>query len=1168
MARRTKTETRRRRSVLAGAVFLLVFAVLGTAGTALADDPAGHTSAPWIASDKPDYNPGALVTLNGGSWQPGESVHINVNDDVGQSWTRNVDVSADADGNIVDSFNLPEWFVADYSITATGASGAVARAAFTDADVDITPTTATATVGDSRSYSAVGNNCTLSTYTWTAAGQGTTPGSASPTSGSASTFVITFTGAGTVRIDLNASGTNPRNQNACGGNAHVDVVVTGVTDTTAPTASITINGGDAWTNSSTGGVSLSLSGADSVGVTRYRVAETQAGLGAASDVAVSPAETSFSRTGVAFTLTGGEAASKSVWLRLCDAANNCADASDTIGWDKTAPTVAYTSASPAANAAGWNNTDVVATFTATDTLSGFAPGGASTKTGTSTTSGEGSAVTVASPAFTDLAGNTAATGAATSAAFKIDKTKPVITRKSADDSCSVPGDNGWCRGTQTAGFTATDATSGFAPSGALSVDFTQSSTANGSAVNIGSGTKTDLAGNVAEAIDAGPFRIDSAKPVITRKAAEDSCSLPGDHSWCRGTQTAGFTATDATSGFAPSGDLAVDFSQSSAANGSAVQISSGTKTDLAGNVADAIDAGPFKIDSVAPSLELRAAGNDCSDSGTNGWCKGTQTAGFSATDTTSGFDASGTSPYDFTQSTVTNGAAVTIASGAVSDWAGNSTASIDAGPFRIDSVAPALALRPGGDTCSDPGDNGWCKGTQTAGFSATDATSGLDASGTSPYDFTQSTGTNGGAVTIASGPVSDWAGNSTASIDAGPFKIDSITPVISDLGPTTNANTAGWYNHDVVNRFKVTDATSGPNAVCQTAFPDVVTGGRAQSKTTIGEGAAVKVSSSSCTDDAGNIADAIDSAAFQIDETKPEISDLGPTTSANGAGWYKTDVVNRFRASDMLSGPNASCQSAFPDVVTGGRAQSKTTIGEGAAIKVSSTSCTDNAGNIADAIDSAAFQIDKTAPSLQVSGAASGSSGVCSALPTRPTYDPSDVLSGLDGTQGDSWVTPGTPTGVGTYIYTAHATDRAGNASTETRTYVVTYGASVAASPFLQPINADGTSRFKLGSTIPVKFQALCNGSPVAGVVARMFVVKGDSQPDPGVDEPISTAASTTGNLFRYDGSSQHIFNLGTKLGYYDNPGGTRVTFAQGSWTLKIGLDDGTFRSVNMQLVR
>jgi hypothetical protein len=214
------------------------------------------------------------------------------------------------------------------------------------------------------------------------------------------------------------------------------------------------------------------------------------------------------------------------------------------------------------------------------------------------------------------------------------------------------------------------------------------------------------------------------------------------------------------------------------------------------------------------------------------------------------------------------------------------------------------------------------------------------------------------------------------------------------------------------------------------------------------------------------------------------------------------------------------------------------------------------------------FSVDTAIPVLHVSGSSSGSSyDVCQARPTRPTFSPEDLTSGLDGSEGDSWVVPSSSPGVGTYTYTAHATDNAGNTASESRTYGVTYGGSI--SPWLQPINTDGSSRFKLGSTIPVKFTATCNGVPLTNVVARMYVVKGDAQPDPGVDEAVSTAASTTGNLFRYDATAgQYIFNLSTKLGYL-NPGSMSSTsFTPGTWTLKIGLDDGSWRSVNVQLVK
>ncbi|MBA3407721.1 MAG: hypothetical protein H0U06_06630, partial [Solirubrobacterales bacterium] len=107
------------------------------AATARADVYVPADFVPSIWSDKADYAPGELVTLSGSQWGAGEFVHIRVNDDAGSTWSRDVDVTADGAGAISDSFNLPDWFVAEYSVTATGASGSVARTTFTDGNVRI-----------------------------------------------------------------------------------------------------------------------------------------------------------------------------------------------------------------------------------------------------------------------------------------------------------------------------------------------------------------------------------------------------------------------------------------------------------------------------------------------------------------------------------------------------------------------------------------------------------------------------------------------------------------------------------------------------------------------------------------------------------------------------------------------------------------------------------------------------------------------------------------------------------------------------------------------------------------------------------------------------------------------------------------------------------------------
>ena len=78
------------------------------------------TGPPTIASDKPDYEPGETVVLRGENWVAGELVHIRVNDDQGETWRRDVDVIANGEGKITDTFALPTTFVAVYTVTATG----------------------------------------------------------------------------------------------------------------------------------------------------------------------------------------------------------------------------------------------------------------------------------------------------------------------------------------------------------------------------------------------------------------------------------------------------------------------------------------------------------------------------------------------------------------------------------------------------------------------------------------------------------------------------------------------------------------------------------------------------------------------------------------------------------------------------------------------------------------------------------------------------------------------------------------------------------------------------------------------------------------------------------------------------------------------------------------
>jgi hypothetical protein len=143
---------------------------------------------------------------------------------------------------------------------------------------------------------------------------------------------------------------------------------------------------------------------------------------------------------------------------------------------------------------------------------------------------------------------------------------------------------------------------------------------------------------------------------------------------------------------------------------------------------------------------------------------------------------------------------------------------------KIDTVAPSVTLDPAADSCSAVGDNGWCRGIQTAGFTASDATSGL--AGASP--FTKNTTTNGSAVVVPSATVCDLAGNCNSGVDAGPFKIDSAGPILS--GTTFTLLNRGFVPADTFTSFpatagapiggfsgNVTDATSGVQTVTANA---------------------------------------------------------------------------------------------------------------------------------------------------------------------------------------------------------------------------------------------------------------------------------------------------------------------------------------------------------------
>ena len=137
-ARKAKFGRAWRASCSAVPLLVIIATLFVVPPVAIAQEAAsGATGAPTIVSDQDDYLPGSLVTLTGSDWADGESVHIVVNDTVGQTWKYVADVSAQADGTFTHSFNLPNYFVSDYDVTATGAISGTATTTFTDAPLKI-----------------------------------------------------------------------------------------------------------------------------------------------------------------------------------------------------------------------------------------------------------------------------------------------------------------------------------------------------------------------------------------------------------------------------------------------------------------------------------------------------------------------------------------------------------------------------------------------------------------------------------------------------------------------------------------------------------------------------------------------------------------------------------------------------------------------------------------------------------------------------------------------------------------------------------------------------------------------------------------------------------------------------------------------------------------------
>ena len=120
---------------------------------------------------------------------------------------------------------------------------------------------------------------------------------------------------------------------------------------------------------------------------------------------------------------------------------------------------------------------------------------------------------------------------------------------------------------------------------------------------------------------------------------------------------------------------------------------------------------------------------------------------------------------------------------------------------------------------------------------------------------------------------------------------------------------------------------------------------------------------------------------------------------------------------------------------------------------------------------------------------------------------------------------------------------------------------TVAAAPgpqlFMQPINSDGSSIFRLGRTVPVKFALSGASAGIRDLDARLYVAKVSNGVEGEFVEADSTCTADSGNAFRYDRVSRlYEFNLALR----------GPLFSRGTFALRADLGDGVDHVVHVSV--
>jgi hypothetical protein len=586
---------------------IVAIAVLAIAGQASAG--VGESSPlPSIWSDKPDYVPGEMVTLSGSYWAAGESVHVVVNDDAGQTWRYETDVTADPDGNFSIQFSLPELFVAAYTATASGASG-TATTSFTDANLkfalattdNAAPSNVTWSVnwdqwqgtGQNPNNTCAGTRSSFGTanYSGNTLSSGSEAGinnnaSAKPTSADT-------TGASADTFELDYWSASPGSTTPLTAAQQCQAGVNGPTvftfyahfklsDVTPPTttasASPTANAAG-WNKAN---VTVDLSAVDNAGGSGVKEI-TYSPSGAQTIASTTVAGSSVG--GISITVEGTTTLS---FFAEDNAGNTEATKTLVVKIDKTAPTVSCGSADGV-----WHATNVDIPCTASDGPSGLLNAGdASFNLSTSVPAGvETANASAGTRVVSDKAGNDSTAGPV--AGNKVDRKAPQLV------ACEAP-DGNWHAGNVTLKCTYSDGGSGPASQDVeLTTDVAAGEETNDAVASANGDQACDAIGNCA----ASPADIAGNK--VDRKAPTFSCAGPAS-AWSATDVSRACTAADGGSGLDPATDASFSLSTNLSAGTETDDAQTGTKSlkDAVGNTTTAGPLGGNKVDKKGPVVTL------------------------------------------------------------------------------------------------------------------------------------------------------------------------------------------------------------------------------------------------------------------------------------------------------------------------------------------------------------------------------------------------------------------------------------------------------------------------------------------------------------------------------------------------------------------------------------